>query len=171
VVRISAFFFLLPFCSSSQTLRLSSASAVLGGRVFIEISLQSPKGIDVSALQWEITFPATQLSFLDKDTAAGAAASAAGKSVTCTQKPGAPPTGTPDDLTRFAKDGKVVAAGCMLYGGREPLPDGVAAKLGFQVAAGATPGSVPIGITRVLAVSKDLKTISLKDANTTVNLR
>ena len=64
---------LLPATLAAQTLEVSSAGAPSGGRVTLEIALRSPAGKAPTALQWEISVPAGQLSLVDRNLAPGPA--------------------------------------------------------------------------------------------------
>src|SRR2546425_3124994 len=66
--------------AAGQSLRLSSAAGSPGGRVAIELSLESPAGKEPAALQWETSVPAAKLSLMDENPLAGPAAQKAGKS-------------------------------------------------------------------------------------------
>ena len=157
VKRIQALFLLFACGLFSQTLQFSSASAPAGDRIVIEMSLQSLTDVEASTLQWEITIPAAQLTFLDKETAAAPAAQAAGKTVSCAVKPSTPPESS---------------AVCMMYGGRESIPNGAAAaRLMFKSVPDATLGpTARVQISHALAVSKELKRIPLKDTEAIIKI-
>ena len=123
----------------------------------IKISFHSPPGKEPSALQWETTIPSAQLSFLDESMAAGPAAQTAGKSVNCAVKT----TKTADSQTSL----------CILYGGREPVHDGVVAVLRLKILREATPGIALVRVDQALAVSKDLKRFPLDPKETAVKIR
>jgi hypothetical protein len=149
--------FLLVFSGlSAQTFQLSSPTGAPGDRVIIDLSLKSPIEGGASALQWEIAFPGAQLSFLPQDSTAGPAAT--GKSLSCAPRPAG------SDLT-------VSTATCILYGGRESVGKGPAARLSFQISPHASRGTVRVRFSQAMAVSKDLKKTALKDAETVVTVR
>jgi hypothetical protein len=155
--RLIPFLFLLPpITVFGQTLHLSSASASPGEQVTIEISFQSPPGKEPSALQWEATIPSTQLDFVEQSMAPGPAAQAAGKSVSCALK-------TPASGTRTSV--------CILYGGLEPIHNGVVAVLRLHISREAKPGTARIRVDQGLAVSKDLKKVVLDPVEAVVKIR
>lgn len=155
-----AVFFFFHFGLFAQTLQLSSAPASVapGDRFTIDVSLSSPDGADVSALQWDITAPPTLLRFLPQEATTGAAVHAAGKSVNCAPKASGDSASGSTSI-------------CMLYGGRESIPNGVVARLVFHVSPDAAPGPARIRVSQGLAVSKDLKRIPLKDAEIDVRIQ
>jgi hypothetical protein len=137
-----------------QSLRLSSATATQGERITLAISLRSPHGQEPTALQWEASIPADQLSFVDEQLPLGPAAQAAGKFVACAVK-----------LLRAAT-GDTYTSKCILAGGLEPVQDGQVAVLRLQVSPKAS-GSVEIAV-KGMAVFKDLKQVPLNTINTVV---
>lgn len=159
--RLSLFWFAPPLLLLSQpaliaqTLRLSSASAIQGSRVAIEISLESPAGKEPAALQWSLTVPADQLT-MEGPLVIGAAAKEAGKSIRCGE-------------ARKSTAGNTVA--CIISGGREVIPNGVVGTLMLKISAKATPGAAHVHVEHALAVSKDSREIALKAAETVVTIR
>lgn len=154
--KIAAFLVFLQFGVSAQTLKLSSAPTGEEERITIEISFKSPDEGEASALQWEITILATQLSVLDTDTTVGPAAEASGKSLSCALK---------------SSGANHSAYVCILYGGRGSIGNGVVAKIRFKIASDTSPGSARVRISNALAVSKDLKRMPVSDAETIVHRR
>lgn len=69
-----------------QSLALGSGTAASGGLASLSLTLTSPAGQEPAALQWSFTYPAGSLTNLS--VAAGPAATAAGKSVTCATNAG-----------------------------------------------------------------------------------
>jgi hypothetical protein len=141
--------------SWGQALQLSPASASPGERVAIQLSLKSPGGQEPSALQWDATVELARLSPFEEN-APGPAAQAAGKSLGCALK-----TKTPKDYTSV----------CILYGGTNPVRNGVIAILYLQIAPDAQPGSCRIRIDHGLAVLKDLKRVPLDPVETVLTVR
>ena len=139
-----------------QTLRLSSASASPGARISIDISLHSLPGKQPSTLQWEITIPSDRLSFAEDSVSVGPMAQKSGKTVNCAAK--------------GAKTATERTLVCILYGGVDPIPDGVVAQIHFQVPANGTPGSVTVRLDEGLAVFVDLKKIALGPAKTSIRI-
>lgn len=139
---------------AGQTLSLSRATAAPGEQVSIEISFQAPSGREPAALQWETVLPA-QLTFLDETMPAGPAAKAAGKSVTCAVK---------------TKAGESTST-CILYGGQEPLHNGVIAVLRLKVSPTAQSGIVRIRVGQAAAVSKDLQKTPLDPVEAAIKIQ
>ncbi len=107
-------------------------------------------------MQWELTIPTNQLAPADNNPQPGPQAKAAGKSVACQVK---------------TKTGDAQTYTCLVYGGREPIRDGVVAILRLKIAADARPGSARIRIDQALAVSKDLKRTPVPPAEGVVTIR
>jgi len=139
----------------SQSLKLSSASALPGDSVGIEITLASPACCGPQILQWETTIPAARLTFLDDPLQAGPAAQASDKSATCADKAGPPETRT---------------LVCILAGGLKTIPDGVVARLRLRILPTARPGTAQVETTRGIAVLLGLKEVALPAAATTVTV-
>ena len=140
-----------------QSLRLSSAAAAPAEQVSVNVYLNSPRGREQpSALQWETTLPIAQLSLVGENPPPGAAAEAAGKSVSCQVK---------------TKTAATETSICILYGGREPIRNGVVAVLRLKIAPDAGPGPARVRIDQGLAVLKDLKKIPMNPAETVVKIR
>lgn len=107
-------------------------------------------------MQWEITIPPSQLIFQDNSTSVGRAAQAAAKAVNCAVK---------------AKTTAAHTIICILYGGQEPIHNGVVAQVQLVIAPDAHPGSERIRVAQGLAVSKDLKKVMLDPAEAVVEIR
>jgi hypothetical protein len=73
----------LPFRGNAQSVAFSASSATgaPGGSAVVSISLDSSVGVQPAAIEWTLTYPAADISNVTVST--GAAAVAAGKSVTC----------------------------------------------------------------------------------------
>lgn len=70
-----------PLVALAQTsLILASGAAVAGSPVSLNLSLSSPSGMTVSALEWTVTYPASASNI---SVSAGPALTAAGKTLTC----------------------------------------------------------------------------------------
>ena len=137
----------------AQTLKLAPAAGSPGQQVSVNISLTSPRGQEPpSTLQWDLTIPAGQLALVDDNPQPGPEAKAAGKSITCRAK-------TRETYT------------CLVYGGREPIHDGVIAILQLRIAPEAKPGSARIRTDQALAVTKDLKRTPMPAAESVVTIR
>jgi len=140
-----------------QSLRLSPEAGSPGEQVSVNLYLTSPHGQEQpSTLQWEISIPMAQLGLLDESPAPGPTAQAVGKSVSCRVK-----TTTATTQTSI----------CILYGGREPIHDGVVAVLRLKIAPDARLGSARVRIDQGLAVLKDLTKIAIKPTDGVGKLR
>jgi hypothetical protein len=117
--------------------------------------LDSPSGKEPLALQWEAAFPGEALKLDGTGPVAGAAAQAAGKSLTCAPKKTSP------GLSKWV---------CILAGGQKPIGNGVVALLRFEVQAHAHAGSLPIVVDNVLGVSAALQKVPIPRAEGTVRV-
>jgi hypothetical protein len=139
-----------------QSLHLSSASAERGDLVAIELSLESPAGKEPLALQWEIGIPVARMSLLDGKLLLRPTAEEAGKSLNCAVK---------------EKTAETQTLKCILAGGQKPIPNGTIAMLKLRIAKNAPTGSARIRVQQGIAVSKDLKPVSLDAVETVVTIR
>jgi hypothetical protein len=157
-LRLVALLFLVfPQLLFAQRLHLTSTAGSPGDQVSVTISLTSPRGQEQpSSLQWELTVPINQISLVDENLVPGREVQAAGKSIACRIK---------------TKSVTVQTSICLVYGGREPIADGVVALLKLKVAADAQPRPAQIRIDRAVAVLKDLKRIPMEPVETTVRIR
>jgi hypothetical protein len=147
--------FLLSSPLLAQSLSLAPATGRPGGKIAVEISLQSSKGQQPSTLQWQSTVPLAKVGLLEEITP-GPAAEKAGKAVNCAVK---------------AKTAETYTTMCILYGGQTEIHDGVIAILRLTIASNAEPGSFRIRAGEAMAVYKDLKRVSMKPAEATVTIR
>jgi len=141
----------------AQGLKVSSGSAARGGRVTLEISLDSSAGQEPVALQWEVNIPAGQLSFVDHNLLPGPAVRAADKFLACAVK-----------LVR-SKDGDGFTSVCIVAGGLKPITNGVVALLRLQVSPEARTGLQQVGVTG-FAVDKDTGKTPFKKVEATVRV-
>src|SRR6266436_5902083 len=130
-----------PLALFGQSLHLSPTRASPGMQVSINVSLTSPGGKEPpSALQWETTIPIALMGFVDENLSPGPEAQAAGKSVSCRVR---------------SKTATTQTSTCILYGGREPIRNGLVAVLRLKISPDASPGSARIRIDQAIAVLKD----------------
>jgi len=148
---------LAPATLLAQNLRISSATAVRGEMVALEISLDSAPGKEPVALQWDVTIPAGQLSFVEHDPPAGPAARAADKSMACVVK-----------LLKL-KDADKFTLVCIVAGGLKPIPNGLVALLRLQVSPEARVESQQVYL-RGFAVDKDAGETPFKEVETAVTV-
>jgi hypothetical protein len=146
--------FLLSLPAPAQTFSLRPASAGPSEPFTIDLSFK-PGDKAVSTLQWETRVPSSHLAFQQESAAIGAAARAAGKAVSCSVK----------STTRETQ-----TSVCILYGGQNPIPDGVVAVLHLKALPKAR-GTVRIRVEQGLAVSKELQRFPVEPVETTVRIR
>jgi hypothetical protein len=84
-----------------------------------------------------------------------AEARTAGKTLSCREK---------------SRSAERVTYTCLMFGGREPIPDGVIAVLRLKIAPTAPPRPVRIRIDQAIAVLKDATRIEIKPAETLVRI-
>jgi hypothetical protein len=120
------------------------------------VALAAPAGKAPLALQWEISYPATQLGLGDNDIALGAAAKGVGKALTC--------KGWPQDAGTYIYR-------CVLVGGAERVPVGPVAVLSFHVRANARPGTATVRLSNALGVSADTQPIQMDSTQADVLIR
>jgi len=150
----------LLLCASSfallaQTLNISSSSASPGDAVTVVISLDSAKRPEILGVQWELTFSAQEMSMEGKGPTPGDAAKATGKSLTCTEK-------TAKEVHSYT---------CILIGGQKQIESGPIAVFSFRVSSKAQPGTVPVRVRHTIAVTKDLRKLSLPNAEGIVTVK
>src|SRR5579885_650610 len=76
----------LPILGQSDSLVLSSGTAASNGSVALNLNVTSPAGSEPSALQWTLTYSSS--SVVSISATAASAATAAGKSLTCSSAAG-----------------------------------------------------------------------------------
>ncbi len=119
-----------PLAGDGVTLALASGTVVAGGSVVLNLSLTSV-GPQPSGLQWTFTYPAGDVTSMQ--VAAGAAATAALKTVSCGTAAGS--------MT------------CILFGmNTTAIGDGVVATLTLQ-AASSSAGAIVVGVANAIATS------------------
>lgn len=110
--------------AQSASLVLGSAAGTPGSNVTVNLAL-SAGGSQAAALQWTLQYSSTDITGVS--AAIGAAASSAGKSLTCT------------------------GATCVIFGfNQSVIADGLIAQLTFTIAPGTTSTSLPIQMTQVV---------------------
>jgi hypothetical protein len=72
----------------SDSLALSSGAVVPGGTVSLSLSLNSPSGSEPAGIEWTFTYSPSNLVANSISASLGAAATAAGKSLSCVGSPG-----------------------------------------------------------------------------------
>ncbi len=114
--------------AQSASLMLGSGAGAPGSNVTLNLTL-SAGGTQPAALQWTLQYSATDITSVTASI--GAAASASGKSLTCTSSSG--------------------SAMCVIFGlNQSTIADGTVAQLTFAVAPGTTSTSSAIQLTQVV---------------------
>jgi hypothetical protein len=147
-------------CASSlalcaQTLKVSSGSAPPGNGMTVVISFDSAKRSDILGVQWETTFPAQQMSIEGSGPTASDTVKAEGKSLTCAEK-------AAKELHSYT---------CILIGGQRQIESGPIAVFTFHISSKAKPGTAPVRVGHAMAVTKDLRKLSLPDVEGTVTVK
>ncbi len=138
-----------PAVAQQATLSLSSGSSVPGGSISLDVSLTTSGGAQHAAVQWTMTYPPSAVATVS--VAAGASATAAGKTLSC--------AGTSGNME------------CILWGlNANILGDGQLATATFTIAPGASSGAVPVQITGVMAVTFSADPIPTSAAGGTMSL-
>lgn len=142
---------------SAQTMEISSASASPGERASVVITFHPGKNSNILGLQWETIFSMRQLGIEEGGAVISDAAKAAGKSLTCAGK--------------AAKEPGLYSYACILIGGQNEIPGGPVATLRFRVTAQAHADATPLRVAHVEAVSKDLRRVTLPDAQGAITVK
>jgi hypothetical protein len=141
---------LLAFASlRAQTLLLPPSVVTHAGSGSLLLTLQSPSGKAPLALQWEFTFPQNVAVDLE-DIVAGSAAQSAEKSITCRAF----------EKTKDAAPDSVY--GCILAGGKKPIPNGPVAIVRLRVPAEIRQIAGKVRVGKAMGVSADLKKIEIE---------
>jgi len=135
-----------------QLLHVSSVTSEPGERVKIEISLESHIAKALTAVTWDLVFPAELMEPEAVGPEIASAAKDSGKSLKCSgQKP--------------------YSRACTLSGGVNPVPNGPIATFYFKIRTTAEAGTTPVRIESVGAVTEDSKELTLHNAEGTVTIR
>jgi hypothetical protein len=135
-----------------QVFRVSSVTSAPGEKVRLEISLDSATARALSALKWEVVFPAQLLEIEGDGPEIGGAAMDSGKSLTCAGR-------------------KPYSYVCILFGGQNPVANGPIAIFHFKIRTTAEAGTTAVRIERAEAVTVDSKELTLDNAEGTVTIR
>jgi hypothetical protein len=134
----------------SQGIQIVPGTAVAGGVGSASITINSPSSSsDPAALEWTLTYSTSALNSLK--LTAGAALTAAGKSLSCASGTG--------------------QVRCIIWGSNETLiPNGILAAVSFAVSLSA-PASSTLGLTGLTAVSAAAKTLAATASGGTLAIR
>jgi hypothetical protein len=133
---IAGFTVLLPGAGAvfgqSLSITASPASVAPGATLSVSISIAKQSGVAPAGLQWTLNYPASDLQL--QQSAAGSAATAAGKTLNCSVTSG--------------------STGCVLSGlNANTIADGVVASFTFKVPSGVSVTSTNAVVAQVTAVS------------------
>lgn len=131
-------------------MEISPSTAKRGESGAFLIELRSPKGIDSTGVQWELSV-APGLVINPADIVIGSAAAGADKMLACSPAPRH--AGSPPRLL------------CLVAGGRRRIPDGPVAIVRYRVDRQAHLGTIAVRIEKAIAVTGDLKSAELGGAD------
>jgi len=134
-----------------QLFHVSSASGAPGGKVRLEISLDSASAVAPTALKWEVVFPAQLLKLEGDGPETGSAAKDSGKSLQCSAR-------------------KPYSYFCILSGGQNPIANGPVAIFHFKILSTAEAGTGAVRIEQAEAVTGDSREFTLDDTQGTVTI-
>jgi hypothetical protein len=134
--------------AQTASLNLSSGSATAGSVATLNLSLASTVS-QPAAVQWTVTYSTTDFTGLN--VAAGAAATAAGKSISCNNAPG--------------------VSTCVVYGiNSSTIANGVVATLAFTISASTTDASSAIQVSNSLSASLSATATTTSAAGSTLTI-
>jgi hypothetical protein len=123
------------------------AEAMRNEAVDVGLSFQTPAGREISALQWESIVSSVLFDFRDVIATISPDAQNAGKSINCAIK--------------SVQTNGLKTVGCIVYGGQQPIPNGVVARIHLRVLPESTPGIARMRIENGLAVTKELQRFTI----------
>lgn len=141
----------------AQSLSLSSATAAPGATVALSLSVSSPAGGEPSALQWTFSYPSASIASIA--VSAGAAATAAGKSVSCAGGPTAYTCVLSGDNTNVIANGIVAAVTAALTSSAATASVGIGASLGANTAGSAVTIAATGGVITIPTTSPTLTSL------------
>lgn len=134
-----------------QLLHVSSVATAPGEKVRIEVSLESHTAKALTAVTWELVFPAELMEREGSGPETGSAARDSGKSLTCAAR-------------------RPYSYSCTLSGGANPVANGPIAIFYFKIRTTAEAGTTPLRIEKGEAVTVDSKALTLNDAEGKVTI-
>jgi hypothetical protein len=140
----------------SQSLQVSPSAAARGEAGSFLIKLESPKGRELVALQWEVAAP-LEIVIDPGSIVAGSAAEAAQKSINCAS------VGKQDrGGSRYA---------CILAGGKKTIGNGPVAVVRYSIRKGVSAGTVVVRIEKAIGVTGDLTKVDIGNVEGMVTIR
>jgi hypothetical protein len=150
------FIWLMPLALYGQTLQLQPEPAAGSHSGTVVVRLDSPRGKEPLALQWELEFVGTVLHMDFENLVAGDAAKTVGKSIACSL------------VAREKRDR--FRYRCVLAGGVHAIANGPIAILSYAADRDGKPGRYPLKLTNGLSVSQKLIKERLKDSGAEITL-
>ena len=143
---------LMAGCLTAAGQASPSITRARGESFTLEVRYAALPAVTLTALKWDIIFPA-QLMDLEGDAPeAGPSALASGKTLQC-------------NLI------KPYLYTCLLFGGQKPLGDGAAALFHFKIRTTVDPVASKLRLQDADASTADLKRVTLKDAEASVTIQ
>lgn len=146
--------FMLATILSGQSLHVAPSATDRKTPGVFPVSLESPKGREPVALQWELSIPPA-IAVDAGDISAGTAAVGAGKSVHCAKR------STSADKLHYM---------CILAGGRSAIPNGNIFQVRYRAAAETHGAPIRVGIENVIGVFADLKRVEIPNTYAIVRI-
>jgi hypothetical protein len=141
----------------SQSLHVPPSRTDLKTPGALSLTIDSPTGKALVALQWEFSVPpAVEIKL--SDITAGNAAQAARKSLTCSLK------GT--DAARSRR----MRYACILAGGQSPIGNGPLVEVQYRAQWDVKGAPVRVAIENILGVSAVLKRIPIPNVDATIDI-
>lgn len=132
-------------------LRVSSAAGAPGDQVSIELSIESPPGRELAALEWKVVVPAQLLELVGDGPETGRAAADSGKLVRCSTQ-------------------KRYLYSCVLAGSQKPIGSGPVAVFHFKIHTDVQPRTTALRMENVEALTVDRRPAILNSAEATVTI-
>ena len=133
--------------AQSVNLSLGSASGTPGTSANVDVAIAVPVGATAATVQWVVNYSATDVSSIQ--VTAGAAATAAGKTVLCTQS--------------------TSSVSCIAYGlDSRTLASGVLARLSVAIRANSAATTIPLSLSGVMVASSTAASVPAAGAGSTL---
>jgi hypothetical protein len=139
-------------------LSIPPSTVVRGASGSLLLTLESPQGKALSALQWEFTFPQNVVVDL-ADINAGSAAESAQKALTCM------------GAEQLKDTGKGSVYVCILAGGQKPVPNGPIAVVRYRVPLEVRQIAEKVRVGKAVGATADLKSVELEGAQAVVTVK
>jgi hypothetical protein len=157
LARCVVFQFVAAALLLSQSLRVLPSRTDLKTPGALSLTMDSPTGNALTAIQWEFSFPPA-IEIKLSDIAIGKAAEAARKSLTCSLK------GTD------AAGSRRMRYACILAGGQSPIGNGPIVVVQYRAQWDVKGAPVRVAIENILGVSADLRRIPIPNMDATIDI-